>query len=118
MVKIWTDRVSYRGEDAIDTTVKSAKTLEGCLLMPKWEIVMEHKKGKISDEQYTKEYLNILRYRYKMNKTAFLDLLKRYEITLLCYCAKGKFCHRHIAAEILKKIADAHGIECELCGER
>lgn len=94
----------------VDTTVKSA-TAEGACLKPTWEIVMGHKRGEITDQQYTDAYLAMLRVRYKANPEPFLNLIQRGEVTLLCYCKAGKFCHRHIAAGVLQKIGAAHGIE-------
>ena len=128
MVKIYTARVDYRASDKLDTTMKSASTEQGKVLAPTKQMVYGHKRGQgderfnayapLTDAEYIEQYKSLLRTRYARNKQLFLDILQRDEVTLLCFCGKGKFCHRHLAADILKQIADAHHIECELCGER
>lgn len=67
-------------------------------LQPTWDMVMDHKSGKISDDDYINRYINILS---KINIDKFL---KDYDDTiLLCWCGKNKFCHRHILAEWINK---------------
>ena len=128
MLKIYTSRVSYRGEDALDITVKSARTQAGRLLAPSAAMVFGHKAWKgdkrfqifkpVTDEQYSEAYLKLLRQGYAKSKQVFMDLLEKESLTLCCYCRSGNFCHRHLAAEVLVKIATAHEIACVLAGER
>jgi hypothetical protein len=47
----------------------------------------------------------------------FLDLLSGEQVTLTCYCAPGLFCHRHIAVDVLEKIATVNAIPFERGGE-
>ena len=78
----------------------------------------------LSPEQYTERYLEILRSRYRRNPDYLLSVFMlpglffpRPETTLVCYCGEG-FCHRHIAAEVLGKIALRHGVALLGGGER
>ena len=76
-------------------------------LKPTWDIVMNHKAGKINDEEYTKIYYeNILN---KLNPEKIINELDNK--ILLCWCGKNKFCHRHIVAEWLNKF------KAETCAE-
>lgn len=115
-------RTGRIGERGTDITIMSAKG-NARYLSPSWEIVMAHKQGKMSDDEYTVAYTNMVRERYKTYKQPFLDLLKTDELILLCYCSTyyvdpknrtKKFCHRNIAAEIMLKIAQHHHIEAEI----
>lgn len=93
-------------QSGVDTTVKSGMPL----LAPTWDIVMGHKKGRITDEEYTEAYLKMLRDRWDSGlKKLFQDMLKDNEVTLLCYCRAGKFCHRHILADCLDAAATKWG---------
>lgn len=128
MLTIYTSRITYRGEDRIDTTIKSASTIEGKLFAPTWDMVTGVKAyhgdtrfpnvKPISSDEYDKRYYQLLRERYAKNKQVFIDLVHRKRVTLCCYCAdKPTHCHRHLAADILSKIAEHHGIAVKLGGE-
>jgi uncharacterized protein YeaO (DUF488 family) len=66
---------------------------------PSWDFVMSYKSGKTSKEKYEKEYLAALDRRKKQWPEYFKKLLKRKEITFVCFCAPGIFCHRVLAAK-------------------
>lgn len=117
MITVYTGRITERGQFAIDITVKSASTPEGRALAPTWELVMGSKSGAITPEQYTERYLALLRRRYAADKTPFTAILERPRAILCCYCAAGKFCHRHIVVDVLEKIAAAHCIPFQRGGE-
>jgi uncharacterized protein YeaO (DUF488 family) len=115
MVKIYTGRVQYyHGPDKLDITVKSGIQA----FAPTWPMVMNHKKGLITDQQYTEMYLEKMRQSYLSNKSYWEGLLKNHDkLVLCCYCKFGDFCHRHILAEILVTLAKALGIEASYEGE-
>ncbi len=120
---IETCRIGDRG--ALDISIKSAQSFMGCELAPTWELVGGHKHftgqsgwcarfRPISNEEYTEKYLELLRQRYSKNKDRWHRFLREHEtetVRLACYCADGKFCHRHIAAEVLTKVALSIGIK-------
>jgi len=141
MVKVFTSRLTYEGKDKIDTTVKTGQGPGSCLA-PTWSLVAGYKlyearmngdqaeiarwsinkiTGKataaLSEEQYTEQYLQLLRQRYIQNKQPFLDILTGPQATITCFCGVGKFCHRHIAVDVLEKIALHHNIPFERGGE-
>lgn len=68
-------------------------------LYPGWELVSGHKEGKISDEEYTKRYIKHLD---SLNWDHILQYLESNDCVLLCWCGKGKFCHRHILRHYLR----------------
>lgn len=127
-ITIYTAQMSINDPDAIDITVKGDKA--GACLAPTWELVGGHKAaaghekfvGKhkpLTDEEYTEAYKELLRERYRKDKQQFLDLLNRERLVLKCYCNSNPdtFCHRHIAKNILRQIAHAHGIQTRNGGE-
>lgn len=121
MVKIFTARISVNDPDRVDITIsaveKGKATPEGAAFAPDRWMVSQHKAGKLTDSKYIELYLELLRSRYQKNRAPFLSLLQRDRVVLVCYCPEGAFCHRHIAKEVLIKIAVAHGITASLGGE-
>jgi len=116
MTIIGTARINTTDLDRLDITVKSAGPV-GKILAPTWEMVMKSKSGEITWEQYTDQYLALLRQRYAQNKQPFLDILKRNRTILTCYCTDHQHCHRTLAQEVLQKIAAHHDITITLVGE-
>lgn len=128
MLTIHTSRINYTGPGRLDITVKSA-TEQGRIFAPTWELVGGHKHfhnpedarwqnhPPLSNEQYTGQYYNLIRNRYRQNPKPFIELTQSDLIVLCCYCAKGAFCHRHFAADILLKIAQSKNITATIQGE-
>lgn len=56
-----------------------------------------------ADAQYTKEYFSLLLSRWAEINTWLLSLSAEQDITLLCYCREGDFCHRHLIAQLVRK---------------
>ena len=102
-------------EGFIDITVKSAK--EGRIFAPTWYMVMDLKKGKLTEEQYTQEYYDLMRRSFKTDIDKWFEILKRDKVVLGCYCKSGDFCHRILLMEIFEKLCAKLDIEFEYCGE-
>lgn len=101
MLKVWTGRVgAHRGSDGLDITVKSGDKV----FAPTWSMVMDYKACKITDAQYTDAYLAMMRQSYFECRGRWDELLAMDEVTLLCYCKAGLFCHRTLLAGILVKL--------------
>jgi hypothetical protein len=82
--------------------------------------VWETKYTPLDDTEYTDRYRALLADRYKDNKKLWDKMLFEYkdrELILGCFCAKGKFCHRYLAAEFISRIATDLGISVILGGE-
>jgi uncharacterized protein (DUF488 family) len=43
-----------------------------------------------------------------------MELLRRTEVTLVCYEARPERCHRRLLADLLAKVAAEHGIQVAL----
>jgi uncharacterized protein YeaO (DUF488 family) len=122
MLTISTSRITYRGTNKLDITIKSSKSLEEKMFAPTWDMVMGVKKyhgdtrfpniKPISSDEYDERYYQLLRERYAKNKQVFIDLIHRDSVVLCCYCSgHPTHCHRHLASDILHKIAE-HGVFC------
>lgn len=90
--------------DFVDTTVKSGLKM----FAPTWDMVLGHKNGSVSDEEYTQRYRQMMIESMRENKQAWLEFIERKEpVALACYCKPGVFCHRlllkDIFAELCKK---------------
>lgn len=103
-----------RNIKVMDTTVKS-----GCgLFAPTWEMVLGHKAGTLSDEEYSALYRNILLESWKKDRQKWLDFLNDDDqYALACYCRAGKFCHRHLLVKFLRQLCKQLGISFEYYGE-
>lgn len=90
----------------IDITVQSSRPPWN-IFAPTWELVKDYKGGKISENQYTEEYMELMRSRYKNNKDIFqqvIQLAMVENIALACYCPPEAFCHRHLLKNIFMSI--------------
>jgi len=102
MLEVWTAQYSYNGPDRLDITVKGQDPL-GKYFAPTWKMVMECKKGKISEEEYTEQYLSLMRRSWQERPNVWQELLSRKRVVLVCFCKPGSFCHRVILAKLLEK---------------
>lgn len=101
------------GIEFLDTTVKTGQGP----FAPTWEIVMGSKEGKITHEEYTERYLEMMRKSYRDHPEYWETILRKENLVIACYCPAGHFCHRHILKDILEKVAIAKGIPFKYLGE-
>lgn len=102
---LYTAQMRYSGADRLDVTVKSAGKV-GKIFAPTWEMVNMVKRATSATKQrvehrYTDEYYRLLLERFKTNQMAFEHVITTasvHDITLVCYCPAGAFCHRHLLA--------------------
>jgi len=97
--------------DALDITIKSSRGLGAVFAPDTWDMVTGVKRGTVSTETYRHWYLSLLRRRYRQDQTAWDSVLARPRVVLLCYCPVGQFCHRHLLADVFKKLG------ADYCGE-
>lgn len=73
--------------------------------MPTWDMVKESKAtGNFT--KYTEQYHKLMKDRANdVQKTISVlkELGKNYNVFLLCWEGKGKFCHRHLVADLLNE---------------
>lgn len=92
--------------EAIDITIKSS-VAPWNTFAPTWVMVEGFKDGNITEEEYSKRYLSVMRNRYKENKEIFKTLVEKAimtDIALACYCPPETFCHRMLLVDILLKM--------------
>lgn len=86
----------------VDVTRKSGRGL-GLLFAPTWDMVMQHKKGCMTDEEYTERYLALLEKvpREAIDKLHQHGLWNGGLLVLYCYCRDGLFCHTYLLLSFL-----------------
>lgn len=99
-LQVYTSQYSYRGEDRLDTTVKTSDKL----FAPTWDMVMRHKNGTLSDEEYREKYMSLMRRSFVNQREKWDDLLQKERVTFVCFCRKENFCHRLLLAEIFERL--------------
>lgn len=123
ILRLATARINYVGQEhqrVLNTTVKSGVG-SGAIFAPTWNMVMSSKQGKITWDEYTTQYNELMRNRYRDNQPAFIEAMQSEELVLCCYCKDTyqttRHCHRYILADILAKVAVHQGIEAIYIGE-
>ena len=101
------------GIPLVNTTVKSGLQF----LAPIWTMVLDHKDGIISDEEYTILYYTKMARSLENNPEEWGWLLGMEEVAIACYCRHGAFCHRMLLVEIIKRQCEDRGIEFAYMGE-
>jgi len=88
---------SHGDKISIARTHPEGKYEEFPSLFPSWEMIREHKSGGMDDEEYTWLYNEVLQSLDVIELAEYFD-----EKTLMCWCKRGKFCHRHLVAKWFK----------------
>jgi uncharacterized protein YeaO (DUF488 family) len=83
----------------LDTTVKSGDKV----FAPTWEMVMGVKQGRMSEEDYTRQYYTMMRESYRQSRQRWDEVLDMEEVILACYCRPDTFCHRYLLKDMLVK---------------
>lgn len=105
---LYTAQFNYKGIDRYDITVKT-----GNIFCPTWKMVEDFKKT--GDQSvYTALYKEKMQGSYKDYPQFWKEMVgmsTRNDITLVCYCKSGVFCHRVLLAEFLQKCGSVYGGE-------
>lgn len=107
MLKVYTAQYRYSGKDRLDITV-AGKHAFGRFFAPSWRMVKGLKNGTITEEDYARDYRNMMLDNYHNHKQTWTDLLSMEEVTLVCFCTPGDFCHRLLLANYLEKLGAVH----------
>jgi uncharacterized protein DUF488 len=70
---------------------------------PTWSMVLGHKNGTMTDAEYRLHYQRLLNARAQECLDWTRSLQHDQDYILLCYCARGNFCHRLIIADKLER---------------
>lgn len=101
------------GIPLLDTTVRSGDPV----FMPGWGIVTGVKNGDITEDEYTSEYLTMMRESYKLNSSRWHEVMRMEKVAFACYCRTGAFCHRHLLIDIFAKLCRHEGVPFSYEGE-
>lgn len=97
----------------LDTTVKSGDPV----FAPTWEIVDGVKSGRITADEYTHVYRQLMTRSFRIHAARWREVIRGEPVAVACYCAKGKFCHRHLLKDYFQEICHARSIPFEYLGE-
>ena len=102
---IYTGTYSYRGQHRLDVSWKGRHPV-GTFFAPSISMLNGYKSGKVSKEEYTKMYIERLISKLTKDvrfKEVVLDIVRKQlegeDITFVCFCKAGCFCHRVLLAE-------------------
>jgi ribA/ribD-fused uncharacterized protein len=101
------------GMHLLDTTAKSGVPA----FAPVFSNVMAYKDGTLSEEEYTRRYLEKMAASQVTSASIWEELLVHKQVAVACYCTPGKFCHRHLFVPIMKAYLEERGHTVELMGE-
>jgi uncharacterized protein YeaO (DUF488 family) len=98
----------------MDTSVKTGFSI----FAPTWSMVMDHKRGEISDDEYTAMYRARMNASFKAERGKWMQTIQMTEpVALGCFCKPGDFCHRILLKDMLEKLCAREGIEFLYYGE-
>jgi hypothetical protein len=110
---LYTAQFRYSGPDRLDITANTS-SVQGKVFAPGWDLVTPIIKARKRnadpaemrelEKWYTDEYYNLLLNRWKFDHSAFhyVDTFCRHsDLTVVCYCPAGDFCHRHLLLEFM-----------------
>lgn len=101
---LYTAQYRYSGQDRLDITVKGNDPA-GRVFAPTWDMVSRYKKRMLTDGEYADMYYALLVERYQTHGEEVLrlvEMVKDSDITLVCFCPSGSFCHRHLLVKFLQ----------------
>jgi len=116
---LWTLQMSSwrladaKGIKAINITVKSGIQA----FAPDWETLMRYKRGQCPDEEYTEIYHAKMKQSQIDNPKYWRRLLHYNKMAYMCYCAKGKYCHRKLMIQLAKEFIESNGGTVTIHGE-
>lgn len=99
----WRKVKAMEGVKAIDTTVRTGFKQ----LAPTWSMVLDYKRGELSEQKYTQMYHKLLECSRELHPEFWKALYRLEKIALGCYCAPDAFCHRILLKDQLLKHTDA-----------
>lgn len=105
---IYTAQYRYAGIDRMNITVKSS-VHPGNVFAPTWDMVKEYKDKTLTPWDYAVKYFSLLMNRAVHTDGTFRSALRditthHNQITLVCFCPAGEFCHRILAARLLENM--------------
>lgn len=133
MLNVWTAPLAYGGPDRLNVSRRGNRDPVGLVFAPSETILSPvlalrglcaELRGKGVDREhlkwvwinswilYREAYAGEMRQSFRRHYRVWRDLLGRREVTLCCFCAAPKYCHRSVLARILGTM------KARVCGER
>lgn len=87
---------------------------------PQGPMVWALKDGRISEDEYTHLYRQLMNQSVQQNSVAWDEFLLHFhdrQVAVGCYCGPGEFCHRHLLVPMLGKYAQWRGVPLTYYGE-
>lgn len=95
---------------------------EGLIFAPTWDMVWGYKRGEMSWEAYTGQYMALMHESQAMHMANWANLILRHNeqtLVLCCYCPPPPaHCHRHLLAKLLVEYANSMGIGAKIEEEK
>ena len=105
-----------RGIRVVDATFKGGHPF----FAPQGPMVWALKDGRISEEEYARQYRQLMNQSVQQNQLGWDEFLMQFhdkQVAIGCFCAPGEFCHRHLLIPMLAKYAQWRGIPFTFYGE-
>lgn len=74
-----------------------------CLVPLKEEMVWAYRYKGMSEQEYTRLYFKLLSDRWEAVRPWLKSLEPAEDITLLCFCREGQFCHRKLIGRVINR---------------
>ena len=87
---------------------------DGRVFAPSEGLLAAYKAGQISWDGYERRYRSEMEAVAQRSPDRFLSLLRRPEVTLVCYEVSPARCHRRLLADLLARIAGEQGLDVTL----
>lgn len=117
-IKIWTIQMSnWRTAKKRNIPLKDITVHGKSIFSPYVSALLKYKSKAISEDDYTKLYIEKMRNLYTNNPAAWEELLNEQEFAVACFCSPNGFCHRYLFVDLIEKFAVSRGYVVEKCGE-
>ena len=100
MVAVYTSRIDYPGDDAMDVSAMTGNQV----FAPLWPMVRDFKRRRMTWDEYKEDYVSLMWESYKVNRHEWDAILQRERVVLLCFCYDVTQCHRLLLARIFEKL--------------
>ena len=108
----------YIPQEFQTTTIKNFLYTPNSILAPTKQTLLDHKAGKIDDNEYARQYFTSLgdgikKLGFSSPNEYFSKMIAGFDawndegfkaIVFLCYEKPGQFCHRHLLAALMKNL--------------
>lgn len=90
---------------SISRSVPKGFKIDGKLefLIPSAELLLDWKASRLNEAEYSQRYREQIKQAWQEVKEWLDNLAPKPDQTLLCWEAKGKFCHRNLIAKLVQK---------------